>query len=189
MENNDSDRASARILLVEDSPTQAAGMKAVLAERWTEIAWAKDGGEALAMVKRDRPSIVVSDIEMPVVTGFELSRVMKGTADLRHIPIILLTELASPMAITQSIDSEADCLMMKPCDPDRLYAVIDRLLDRAATAAAQGLCDVSTRSHRLRNLLEFALEELADQHHRLLQAEEALELLKYRCEAAGTADG
>ena len=172
------------ILMAEDSPTQAAGLKAILTDKWEDVRWAKDGGEALKMMRQNRPTLVVSDIEMPVLTGYELSRVMKGDDSLRDVPIILLTELASPNAIAQTIDSKADCLLMKPYDPERLFAVIDRVLREASdrhpsahngNAAGATACDVATERDRLRQLLRFALDELADQHRRLVAAEERLE--------------
>lgn len=173
------------ILMAEDSPTQAAGLKAILTEKWEDVRWAKDGGEALKMLRQSRPALVVSDIEMPVLTGYELSRVMKGDDSLRGVPIILLTELASPNAIAQTIDSKADCLLMKPYDPERLFAVIDRVLHEAngrEPSAHNGnagatACEVASERDRLRQLLRFALDELADQHRRLVAAEERLELM------------
>jgi two-component system NtrC family sensor kinase len=174
------------ILMAEDSPTQAAGLKAILTEKWDDVRWAKDGGEALKMMRQCRPALVVSDIEMPVLTGYELSRLMKGDEALKAVPIILLTELASPNAIAQTIDSKADCLLMKPYDPERLFAVIDRVL--AETISPEGdappgeadrgkVCDVTLERDRLRKLLKFALDELADQHRRLIAAEERLEIM------------
>src|SRR5574337_1380076 len=141
------------ILMAEDSPTQAAGLKAILTEKWADVRWAKDGGEALKMMRQNRPALVVSDIEMPVLTGYELSRLMKGDDTLQGVPIILLTELASANAIAQTIDSKADCLLMKPYDPERLCAVIDRVLREASRcdpsgdhggAAAATACEVAT---------------------------------------------
>ena len=174
------------ILMAEDSPTQAAGLKAILTEKWEDVRWARDGGEALKMMRQCRPAIVVSDIEMPVLTGYELSRLMKGDDGLKDVPIILLTELASPNAIAQTIDSKADCLLMKPYDPERLFAVMDRVLREASArdpsagngdAAGGTACDVTTERDRLRQLLRFALDELADQHRRLIAAEERLDLM------------
>ena len=172
------------ILMAEDSPTQAAGLKAILSEKWPEVGWAKDGGEALKMMRQQRPALVVSDIEMPVLTGYELSRLMKADANLSAIPIILLTELASPNAIAQTIDSQADCLLMKPYDPERLLAVIDRVLaetqsatDASSEAAGSTICEVTVERDRLRRFLRLTLDELADQHWRLVAAEERLDLL------------
>lgn len=174
------------ILMAEDSPTQAAGLKAILTEKWEDVRWAKDGGEALKMMRQCRPAVVLSDIEMPVLTGYELSRVMKSDEYLKAVPIVLLTELASPNAIALAIDSKADCLLMKPYEPDRLFAVMDDVLREASSRDQSGgngegaggaVCDVTTECDRLRRLLRFALDELADQHRRLIAAEERLQLM------------
>lgn len=174
------------ILMAEDSPTQAAGLKAILTEKWSDVRWAKDGGEALKMMRQCQPALVVSDIEMPVLTGYELSRLMKGDEALKAIPIILLTELASPNAIAHTIDSKADCLLMKPYDPERLFTVMERVLHEAPSpegnsqggeAEGSQVCDITVERDRLRKLLRFALDELADQHRRLIVAEERLDIM------------
>lgn len=172
---------TAHVLVAEDSPTQAAGLCAILGEKWDDVRVAKDGREAFEMMKQSRPRIVVSDIEMPRLTGYELSRAMKADPALRGVPILLLTELASPRAIADAIDSQADCLLMKPYDPDRLLSVIDSLVEdpnggTGPTAAVPAPSAEEFAS--LRRLLHFTLEELADHHRRLIAAEEEVEIMR-----------
>lgn len=170
------------IMIVEDSPTQAAGLKALLCEQWKEVHWCKDGAAALAEIRQARPAAVITDIEMPVINGYQLSRIVKSEESFRDIPVILLSELASPEAIPQAVDSKADCLLIKPCDQERLNATLERLLSASSgsvAGAGEGQpCDVAFERNRLRRALQFALEELGEQHKRLVAAEEELEIVR-----------
>lgn len=172
-------RGTPHVLIAEDSPTQAAGLRAILGERWEDVRCAKDGREALEMMREARPLIVVSDIEMPRLTGYELSRAMKTDPQLQGVPIVLLTELASPKAIADAIDSQADCLLMKPYDPERLIAVIDGLVEDSGDGATSGASGPTVQEfNSLRRLLRYTLEELADHHRRLIAAEEEVEIIR-----------
>ena len=88
--------ATVSILIVEDAPTQAEQLKAILEEQSFLVSIAKDGLEASKMVSTlaTQPSLVISDIVMPKMNGYELCETLKSNPKSSHIPIILLTSVS-----------------------------------------------------------------------------------------------
>lgn len=80
-----------KILLVDDSPTQLKLTTAALQGQEYEILTAMDGVEALQKVKSSEPDLVVLDVVMPKMDGFQVCRRMKASQEMRHIPVIMLT--------------------------------------------------------------------------------------------------
>jgi len=109
-----------RILAVEDSPTQALRLKAELEEAGFEVVVAASGEEALAAAGTDPPGVVVTDIVMPGMDGWELTRRLRKVAALEHVPVILLTQLSSPEDIILGIECGASSFIVKPYDSEFL---------------------------------------------------------------------
>lgn len=84
---------SARIAIVEDSPLQAELLKRVLSEKGYAVEVARDGAEGLELVRRIKPDLVVSDVVMPEMDGYDLCRAIKRDRALSGIPVLLLTSL------------------------------------------------------------------------------------------------
>ena len=76
------------ILLVEDSPTQAAQLRHILEQHDYTVSFARNGVEALERLAEHKPTIVISDIVMPEMDGYELSRRIRTNPDFTDIPII-----------------------------------------------------------------------------------------------------
>lgn len=91
-----------RILVVEDSPTQAAALAALLESADYEVDVARSGEAALGRLDDGPFDLVISDVVMPGMSGYDLSRTMKEREDLRHTPIVLLTSLADPLDIIRA---------------------------------------------------------------------------------------
>ncbi len=83
------------ILIVEDSPTQAALLEEALRLRGYRTQIAVNGRQALETVRRQRPAAIISDVQMPVMNGFQLCRAIKQDPGLHGIPVILLTALST----------------------------------------------------------------------------------------------
>lgn len=82
---------SSVVLLVEDSPTILLALRKVL-ERWEyKVITAKDGREAWAELQKKKPDIIISDIEMPELSGIELVKLMRSDLTLMDVPVILIT--------------------------------------------------------------------------------------------------
>ncbi len=116
------------ILVVEDSPTQALELQFSLESRGFKVDTAPNGRAAVEKLSRHVPTLVISDIVMPEMDGYELCRYMKNSEILRDIPVILLTALSDPKDIIRGLDSGADNFITKPCRPDMLIARIQYIL-------------------------------------------------------------
>lgn len=116
------------ILIVEDSLTQLEFLKQVFLNKGHDVFTASNGIDALEEIKKQCPSIVISDISMPVMDGYELCRSIKNNELLNKLPVILLTGLSDPEEILKSIQAGADCYMTKPCDDQLLLSKIEDLI-------------------------------------------------------------
>ena len=118
-----------RILLVEDSATQAAALAMFLEREGYEISVARRAERALEMLETTTVDLVLSDVIMPGMDGYELCRRIKSKwADL---PVVLLTSLTDPLAIVRGLESGADHYVTKPYDPVGLLARVRVALDNA----------------------------------------------------------
>jgi signal transduction histidine kinase len=116
------------ILIVEDSRTQAERLAHMLEQHRYRLAVARNGREALAAIAERRPALVISDVVMPEMDGYELCRELKRREDLRNIPIILLTSLNDPVDVVRGLECGADNFLCKPCDEKYLLARISLIL-------------------------------------------------------------
>ena len=123
-----------RILVVEDSPTQARLLRLILESEDFVVDVAADGMTALARLAAGPVDIVVSDVLMPGLTGFELCRKIKGDPATRGLPVVLVTTLRDPMEIVQALECGADSFIRKPYEPDALVARLRSLLMQRAQA-------------------------------------------------------
>lgn len=120
-----------KILVVEDSPTQAMLLKESLDERKLSVKVAYNGVEAIKIMQSYLPTIIISDIEMPCMDGYEFCRYVKQDARFKHIPVILLTNLTDSMDAVRGIECGADSFLTKPCEIDFLLStMVDALYNR-----------------------------------------------------------
>ncbi|OIO02312.1 MAG: hypothetical protein AUJ51_06565 [Elusimicrobia bacterium CG1_02_56_21] len=136
---NDTGSKQAEILIAESSPTQAEQLKYLLENKGYKTACARNGREALAWLAKNLPTLVVSDIMMPEMNGFELCRKIKTDPRLRALPVILLTTLTGPEDILRGLECGADSFINKPCEEQYLlsrinYILLNLELHRSATA-------------------------------------------------------
>jgi two-component system cell cycle response regulator len=130
---------SVEILIVEDSHTQAEQLRHVLEVNRYKVTIAYNGDEALDALVRRRPTIVISDVIMPGMDGYELCRRIKRMEDAKHIPVILLTQLSSPHDIIKGLECGADHFITKPYNKDYLlshiqYIFVNRELRKTSMA-------------------------------------------------------
>ena len=104
------------ILIVEDSLTQALRLEYLLHSVGHETARAENGALALALLRERPVDLVVSDITMPVMDGYQLCAAIKHDPELRPIPVLLLTNLLDPNAIMRALHTRADGFVTKPYD-------------------------------------------------------------------------
>lgn len=119
---------SIEILAVDDSPTQAMKLQFILEDNGYSVRIARDGQSAIAKARELTPSVIISDIVMPDMDGYALCRYFKSDAELRDVPVILLTTLSSPRDILQGLEAKADAYLTKPYDEKVLISRIQALL-------------------------------------------------------------
>jgi len=116
------------ILIVEDSLTQALKLQYILEQHAYRVAVANNGQEALDYLKEHTPALVVSDIVMPEMDGYEMCRRIKERESLKGIPVILLTSLSDPVDVIRGLQCGADNFITKPYQEDFLISRIKSVL-------------------------------------------------------------
>lgn len=122
------DLKSTKILVVEDSPTQALLLQETLKKHQVLTYLAKDGLDALQKLKEIIPDLIISDIEMPRMHGYDFCKHVKSDNEYKNIPVILLTNLSDPLDVIKGIDCGADAFLTKPCEPNTLFSTIESSL-------------------------------------------------------------
>jgi PAS domain S-box-containing protein len=125
-ENSTSKRAE--ILVAEDSITQATQIKHLLESQHYKVTVAHDGKEAISELSKHKPSLVISDIIMPEMNGYELCKKIKSNKNTEDIPLILLTRLVDPEEIIEGLSCGADSFVTKPFNEKHLLSNIERIL-------------------------------------------------------------
>src|ERR1044071_9773636 len=116
------------ILIVEDSPTQREHLQYILEERGFVTVAASDGKEALELISRQKPALVITDVTMPEMDGYELCRRIRMDDSLQRVPVILLTALSDPEDVFKGLECGADNFITKPYEAEYLMAGIHYLL-------------------------------------------------------------
>jgi DNA-binding response OmpR family regulator len=117
-----------RILVVDDSPAQRHYVADCLSRQGFEVVTAEDGRAALTKAQTVRPALIVSDYEMPVMTGFELVHALRRDPELRQIPVIMLTARDSKRDMAQLRAAGASAYLVKPFAQDKCIALVERTL-------------------------------------------------------------
>ena len=116
------------ILIVEDSPTQALKLQYILEQHDYRVAVANNGQKALNYLKEHTPALVISDIVMPEMDGYEMCRKIKERESLKDIPVILLTSLSDPADVIRGLQCGADNFVTKPYQEDFLISRVKSAL-------------------------------------------------------------
>lgn len=118
--------AKAKILVVDDSPTQLSLMRAPFEQNGYQVITATDGDEAVAMVESENPQLVVLDVIMPKLNGFQACRKIKTLK--QDLPVIILTSKNQKSDEFWGKKQGADAYMTKPFDSEELFATAIKLL-------------------------------------------------------------
>ena len=142
---------TARILVVDDILANVKLLEAKLTAEYFDVLTAMSGTEALEIVQRSLPDIVLLDVMMPGMDGFETCRRIKSNPATRHIPVVMITALDQPSDRVQGLEAGAEDFLTKPVNDVALLArvkslvrlkmVTDELRLRAATSKRMGLTE------------------------------------------------
>lgn len=124
----DRTKKSIKILVVEDSRTQAEFLRYILEEEGCRVMLAEDGREALGEIDSYKPDIVLTDIVMPEIDGYELCRRIKSDDNTKDIPVILVTQLYDPADVIKGLESGADNFIIKPYEQADIQKWITNIL-------------------------------------------------------------
>ncbi|MCY7347649.1 MAG: response regulator transcription factor [Pyrinomonadaceae bacterium] len=119
-----------RLLVVDDEPNLLRAVEAVLRDEGFEITTARSGREALVAVAGSLPDLIVSDVRMPGMSGFELARKLRASTHSALVPIVFLTAKDETEDRIEGFESGVDVYLTKPFEPDELVAVIKSVLQR-----------------------------------------------------------
>ena len=115
---------SKRILVVEDQPDSRQIIRDMVASTDYEITEAENGEEALAAIAKQRPDLILMDIQLPIMDGYTATRLIKTDPDLRSIPIIAVTSYALASEEKKARAAGCDDYVTKPFSPRQLLAKI-----------------------------------------------------------------
>ena len=142
---------TARILVVDDLPANVKLLEARLSAEYFEVICASNGPDALQICASGDCDIVLLDVMMPGMDGFEVCRRLKADPATMHIPVVMVTALDQPSDRVKGLKAGADDFLTKPVDETALLArvrslarlklVVDELRERAATSVRLGIPD------------------------------------------------
>ncbi|MDP2809743.1 MAG: response regulator [Rhodocyclaceae bacterium] len=188
-ERTEASGAPPEILIVEDSPVEAELLRRSLDRAGYRVTMAKNGEEGLQAARARPPALVVSDINMPLMGGYELCREIKHDDELWSVPVILLTVLSEPEDILEAIGSGADSYITKPYMEANLLNRVHALLStpiarrwteerRTEEAEYNGKRrTIFTSGQQMLNLLLSVYENTLTQNRELTKIQTQLNLL------------
>ncbi len=176
-----------KILVVEDSRTQAEMLKNILESHGYGVELAENGKTALEILGTDLPDLIISDVVMPVMDGYEFCRTIKNDARYRHIPVILLTMLTDSRDVIYAMVSGADNFITKPYQGDYLVSRVRKIFAQKknlpisqpveppmAFLLSGNTFSISHNRQQIIELLLSAYEAAVLQHQEVLAAQKKL---------------
>jgi len=134
-----------RILLVEDNELNRDMLSRRLRRRGYQVLEAGDGRQGVEVARRERPDLVLMDLSLPEMDGWQATRQLKGDAATRGIPVVALTAHAMRGDLRKALEAGCDDYATKPVELPLLLGIIERLTAaRAGPASRPVLCDGAT---------------------------------------------
>ncbi|MBV9386807.1 MAG: response regulator transcription factor [Chroococcidiopsidaceae cyanobacterium CP_BM_ER_R8_30] len=126
---------SARLLLVDDEPGLREAVKDYLQESGFAVQVASNAREGWELMQQNTPDLVISDIMMPVVDGYQFLKQLREDPRFKALPVVLLTAKGMTSDRIQGYQARCDAYLPKPFDPDELVAIVENLLERRGVTA------------------------------------------------------
>ncbi len=118
----------AKILVVDDVPTQQERIRQTLQKAGMTVVTANDGDEVMGKVESEQPNLVILDIVMERMNGFEALRALRENENTKWLPIIMCSTKDTNFDKSWSLDCGADAYITKPFEPEQLVNIVQRLL-------------------------------------------------------------
>ena len=120
---------TARILYIEDNEQNYYLVSFILTARGHEVTWAHDGQAGIAAAVRDRPRLILLDIQLPVMDGYAVARALRAKPELDATPIVALTSYAMPGDRDKALEAGCNGYIEKPINPVTFAEQIEKYLD------------------------------------------------------------
>ena len=182
------------ILIVEDSPTQAEKLKYILEQNGYAVILARNGKGAIREISNNNPALVISDIIMPEMDGFELCNEIKSKEETQDIPVILVTSLTRSEDVLKGLACGADNFLTKPYSEKYLLSIVNQIFanrdivkhDRIRVGAEISFGGkkrfISASQQQMLTLLISSYEAAVQKNNELAQAQQELETLNEHLE-------
>jgi CheY-like chemotaxis protein len=132
-----SDMSSVAVLLVEDNEDNRTIYTTILRHCGHEVAEAATGEEGIRLARELRPGVILMDVAMPGIDGWEATRRLKADPETAHIPVVALTAHAMAEDRQRAVDAGCESYLAKPVEPRKVVEEVERLLARVAATAAE----------------------------------------------------
>lgn len=121
-----------KILIIEDSALNRKILEDALSGKGYQVLCAEDGREGMERLNKESPDLVLMDVVMPNMNGWETCKHIRAAAKVQATPIIIMTSKNTPQDMLQAFEVGADEFLDKPVNLEELYETVDRLLNRGA---------------------------------------------------------
>ena len=178
-----------RILIIEDSLTQAAQLKDLLQKYGYWVTVATNGEEGLAAARERKPDLIISDIVMPVMDGYEMCQAIKRDGVLKDTPVILLTVLSDTNDVVRALRAGVDYYLTRPYYENHLLSQVESALARPVRQENDGAEEelevvfggerhvVTSDRQQILNLLLSTYDNAVQQNRRLTKTQRELQKL------------
>lgn len=143
---------AAQLLLVDDEPGLREAVQAYLEDCGFAVRVARDATEGWAILQQFLPDLIISDVMMPKVDGYQFLQQLRGDDRLKSIPVIFLTAKGMTVDRIQGYQAGCDAYLSKPFDPDELVAIVENLLERRPTGGGSGASGGDGGDHDIADL-------------------------------------
>ncbi len=127
-----------KVLVVDDEPSVRRLVERALRREGLEVCTAVNGAECVQTVATESPDLVILDVNMPVMDGFQALRVLRENAATKHLPVIMLTVRVENQDVARGWMAGVDLYVPKPFELDDLLVAVRRVLDVTGRRSAEG---------------------------------------------------
>jgi two-component system cell cycle response regulator DivK len=121
-------------LCIEDNEQNYYLIKVLLNTRDYEVLWARDGQEGIEKADQSRPDLILLDIQLPIMDGYEVAKRLRSNPELDKIPVVAVTSYAMSGDREKALNAGCNGYIEKPIDPDTFLAQIDQYFSGADSA-------------------------------------------------------
>jgi CheY-like chemotaxis protein len=141
-----------RVLVVDDSISVRKALERILAPQQLNVLAAESGEKALSMMPEAQPDLVIADVVMPGMTGFELCQTLKNDMNYQHIPIMLISGIVNASVENQARQAGAVAVVKKPFTPDDLFPKIKQAMQKRGQPAQLSVAQVASQPTAMMDL-------------------------------------